>query len=221
MQTTMGTYKRKNNVIEKLVSSKLFWFIAVSFLFAYPIAKSIKRQLPAELAIISRLPEFQFTDETGKRFGTKELEGKVYLANFIFTSCQTVCPNLLSKIQTIQHRLRGVIDRAAIVSFTVDPQHDTPEVLYNKARDLNANPNVWRFLSAPIAETKKLLIEGFKVPMGEKELAESVWDVAHSNKLVLVDQLGNIRGYYSTEKDDVNKLMIDIGLLINRDNKLN
>lgn len=217
----MQPHVRKSNVIERLVSSKLFWVLAVTFLFAYPIVKSVKRQLPQELPVLSKVPDFTFTNENGKPFGSKDLKGKVYIANFIFTSCQTSCPKLLGKIQTVQHRIRGVIDRAAIVTFTVDPQNDTPEVLYSKAREMKANPNVWRFLTAPASETKKLLIEGFKVPMGDKVIAENVMDVAHSNKLVLVDQEGQIRGYYSTEKDDLNKMMIDIGLTINRKKESN
>ena len=86
---------------------------------------------------------------------------------------------------------------------------------------MKANPNVWRFVSGPIEETKKLLVEGFKVPMGDKEIAENIMDVAHSSKLVLVDQTGKIRGYYSTEKDAINQMMIDIGLLINRKTESN
>ncbi len=216
MEAAMQPHVRRSNFIEKLVSSKLFWVIAVIFLFSYPIVKSVKRQLPVELPVLSKVPDFTFTDENGKPFGSQNLKGKVYIANFVFTSCQTVCPNLLGKIQTVQHRIRGVIDRAAIITFTVDPENDTPEVLYSKAREMKANPNVWRFLTAPLADTKKLLIEGFKVPVGDKVMAENIMDVAHSNKLVLVDQEGQIRGYYSTEKDDLNKMMIDIGLTINR-----
>jgi len=215
METAMNTGRRNGHLIEKIVSSKLFWVIAVSFLFAFPILKSIKRQLPDPLPIIGSVPDFTFMNENGQPFGSNELKGKVYIANFIFTSCQTVCPNLLGKIKTVQHRMRGVIDRAAIVSFTVDPENDSSEVLYAKAREMNANPNVWRFLRAPINDTKKLLVDGFKVPVGDKEYAGNVMDVAHSNKLVLVDQMGKIRGYYSTEKDDINKLMIDVGLIIN------
>jgi protein SCO1/2 len=221
MEAAMQPHVRKSNVIERLVSSKLFWVLAVTFLFAYPIVKSVKRQLPQELPVLSKVPDFTFTNENGKPYGSQDLKGKVYIANFMFTSCQTSCPNLLGKVQTVQHRIRGVIDRAAIVTFTVDPQNDTPEVLYSKAREMKANPNVWRFLTAPPSETKKLLIEGFKVPMGDKVIAENVMDVAHSNKLVLVDQEGQIRGYYSTEKDDLNKMMIDIGLTINRKKESN
>jgi protein SCO1/2 len=221
MEAAIQSHVRKSNFIERLVSSKLFWVIAVAFLFAYPIVKSVKRQLPRELPVISKLPDFTFTNENGKPFGSQNLKGKVYIANFVFTSCQTVCPNLLAKVQTVQHRIRGVIDRAAIVTFTVDPENDTPEVLYSKAREMKANPNVWRFLTAPLSDTKKLLIEGFKVPMGDKVIAANIMDVAHSNKLVLVDQEGQIRGYYATEKDDLNKMMIDIGLTINRKKESN
>jgi protein SCO1/2 len=220
VQSTVGpTFVRKSNFIEKMVSSKLFWLIACTFLFAYPISKSINRMLPDELPILSAVPDFRFTDENGKTFGTNELKGKVYIANFMFTSCKTACPILLKKVQTVQHRIRGVIDRAAIVSFTVDPETDTSKVLFDKARELKANPIVWRFLTASPEDTKKLLVDGFKVPVGEKEIANSIMDVAHSNKLVLVDQDGNIRGYYSIENDGINKLMIDTGLLINRKKK--
>lgn len=217
MTTTAETFiDRRTEFMGKLVSSKLFWFLAVGFFFIFPLAKSVQRQLPAELPVLGDVPYFEFKNENGDKFGSNELRGKVYIANFMFTSCTTFCPDLLSKVQVVQHRIRGVIDRAAIVSFTVDPQTDTTEVLSKKARGVKANPNVWRFLNSTPEETKKLLVDGFKVPVGEKTFANNVMDVAHSNKLVLVDQDGKIRGYYSTEKDDINKMMIDVGLLINR-----
>ena len=213
------THIRKSTLVEKLVLNKYFWIIACTFLFVYPIAKSVNRMLPAELPIYGSVPSFRFTDENGKSFGTHELTGKVYIANFMFTSCKTACPILLGKVQTIQHRIRGVIDRAAIVSFTVDPEVDTHKVLFDKAREMKANPVVWKFLTASTEDTKALLVDGFKVPMGKKEIANNVMDVAHSNKVVLVDQDGKIRGYYSTDKDSINQLMIDTGLLINRKKK--
>lgn len=217
METALAhPHIRKSNFIERLVLSKLFWILACSFLFGYPIARSINRVLPNELPVLATVPEFRFVDENGKTFGSHELKGKVYIANFMFTSCKTACPILLKKVQTVQHRIRGVIDRAAIVSFTVDPQTDNSKVLYEKARELKANPVVWKFLTADISDVKKLLVDGFKVPVGNKEVANNVMDVAHSNKLVLVDQDGNIRGYYSIEDNGINQLMIDTGLLINK-----
>lgn len=220
MEAAIGSsFSRKSNWIEKIVSSKLFWLLACTFLFAYPISKSINRMLPDDLPILGSVPDFRFTDENGNSFGTNELRGKVYIANFMFTSCQTACPILLKQVQMVQHRMRGVIDRAAIVSFTVDPDTDTSKVLFEKARELKANPVVWRFLTASVKDTKKLLVDGFKVPVGDKEIARSVMDVAHSNKFVLVDKEGKIRGYYASDKDGINKMMIDTGLLINKKNK--
>ncbi len=217
MEVTMEqTNMRKPNFVSKLVASKLFWVLAITFLFAYPVTKSVLRQLPNELPVYGKLPHFQFVSESGENFGTDNLRGKVYVANFMFTTCTTACPILLKKVQTVQHRMRGVLDRAAIVSFTVDPEVDTPSVLFSKAREMNANPHVWKFLNAPISDTKKLLVDGFKVPVGVKETANSVMDVAHSNKLVLVDQIGQIRGYYSIEGNGINMMMIDMGLLINQ-----
>ncbi len=213
---TLNTFERKPNFAAKLVASKLFWVLAITFLFAYPVTKSVLRQLPADLPVYGQVPHFQFIAENGENFGTENLKGKVYVANFMFTTCQTACPLLLKKVQTVQHRMRGVLDRAAIVSFTVDPVVDTPEILFTKAREYKANPYVWRFVNGPMTETKKLLVDGFKVPVGDKELAGSVMDVAHSNKLVLVDQKGQIRGYYSTEGNGINMMMIDMGLLINQ-----
>ncbi|HXH29557.1 MAG TPA: SCO family protein [Bacteriovoracaceae bacterium] len=214
------TYPTRRPIfITKLVTSKLFWALAVSFLFCYPLIKSIQRSMPAELPYYGAVPYFNFLDENGNSFGTNELKGKVYVANFMFTTCTTMCPVLLKKMQTVQHRMRGVIDRAAIVSFTVDPETDTPEVLFKKARELKANAGVWRFLSGSLADTKKLLVDGFKVPVGEKTTANSIMEVGHSNKLVLVDQSGKIRGYYASDTNGINHLMLDSGILINEKKK--
>jgi protein SCO1 len=216
-----ATIERPTNLAAKLVSSKIFWILVVSFMFAYPTIKSIQRQLPPKLPVYGVVPYFNFTDELGNSFGTGNLKGRVYVANFMFTSCQTMCPALMKQVQTVQHRLRGVLDRAAIVSFTVDPETDSSEILYSKARELNANPAVWKFLRADMDETKKLLVDGFKVPVGEKEIADSVMDVGHSNKFVLVDQSGQIRGYYNSDKQGINHMMLDAGLIINESKDIN
>ncbi len=208
---------RTQHWVERLVLNKWFWVLAVGFFFAYPALKSVQRELPAELPVLYQLPAFTLLNEEGRAFGSEDLHGKVYVASFLFTSCTTACPIILKELQMVQHRLRGVIDRAAIVSFSVDPEVDRPQVLYQVARERKANPNVWRFLTGTPSEIRSLLVDGFKVPMGEREeIADNVMDVAHSNKFVLVDQQGRVRGYYSADKAGVNQMMIDVGLLINR-----
>ena len=118
-------------------------------------------------------------------------------------------------MQKIQKRVRGLGTKVTILSFTVDPDNDTPKVLFKLARDRGANPFIWKFITGKKESLKEFLIDGLKVPMGDKEETNNIYDIAHSEKIVLVDQVGNIRGYYGMSKDNINKLMIDVGLLAN------
>ncbi|RPJ72333.1 MAG: SCO family protein [Alphaproteobacteria bacterium] len=185
--------------------------------------RSINRTLPPPLPIYSLVPEFSLTNEFNKPFGSKDLLGKFYIANFMFTSCPSTCPALMDKMDIIQKRIKGVGTKAAIVTFTVDPVNDTPEVLFKYARKRNSNPFIWNFLTGSKAELQKIVIDGFKVPMGNKEAVTkkleektiTLMDIVHSEKVVLVDDKGQIRGYYSTDKVELDRLMIDMGLLIN------
>ena len=106
--------------------------------------------------------------------------------------------------------------KVKIVTFTVDPEFDTPQVLFEKARELKASPYVWKFLTGSKDELLPLYRDGFKVPVEYPKEEVDIYDIAHSEKIVLVDDEGQIRGYYGYGKDDINKLMIDLGLLINR-----
>ncbi len=222
MQTSLG-YIRNESFLEKIVSKKFFWLFFVVLFFSYPIYRSMNRVLPEPLPVLYDAPKFNLTNEFGKPFGSADLAGKPYIANFMFSSCPTTCPALMEKMQLIQKRVRGLGTNFGIVSFTVDPENDTPKVLHRYARALQANPHVWSFLTGEKQELKEILIDGFKVPMGEFEQIEgvvdgatvSLFDIAHTNKVVLVDREGQIRGYYSTTKEDIDRLMIDVGLLIN------
>lgn len=175
----------------------------------------MNRDLPDPLPVFYTLPEFKTVNEFGKPYGSKELKGKVFIANFAFTSCTTVCPPLMKKIQKVQKRIRGLRGAVSLVTFSVDPVTDTPKTLFKYSRKLQTNPQLWTFLTGEENEMRSLLIDGFKVPMGNKEKAKHMYDIAHSQRLVLVDRKGQIRGYYSTDKASIDKLMIDTGLLAN------
>lgn len=224
MTTETLSYVREESLVEKLVRSKLFWVCFFVLTFSYPIYRSYNRVLPPELPRLGKVPEFTLTNEFGKPFGSKDLKGRIYMASFMFTSCPTTCPGLIERMKVAQKRLKGLGQKAALLSITVDPITDTPEVLFKYARKTKANPYVWHFLTGKRSQLKDLLVDGFKVPMGDKEAVEGVvgadtvtlMDIAHTEKLVLVDEQGEIRGYYSTDKHGMNKLMIDVGLLVNR-----
>lgn len=212
---TTPEHQRSSNVVERIVRLKTFWVLFLVFGFAYPIYKSLNRTLPPDLPVIAQVPEYELISENGQRFGSKDLAGRVYLANFVFSRCPSVCPKMLSDLQKIQKRIRGTGKKVAIVTFTVDPEHDNEKVLFDLARKYDANPFTWTFLTGTDKEALfKLYKDGFKV--GVEQNPQDLFDIAHSEKIVLVDRKNRVRGYYSFDTDSVNKLMIDVGLLINR-----
>lgn len=224
MTAIVEEMKHNQNFIHKIASSKLFWVIAIFTFFTYPIYRSLNRTLPPPLPVYATVPEFSFTNEFGKPFGSKELKGKFYVANFFFTSCPSTCPRLMEKMDVIQKRIKGVGSKMAIVSFTVNPETDTVDEMYKYARKRHANPHIWSFLTGDKAQLQKTVVEGFKVPMGDGKVpmdgvvdgkTVTMMDIVHSEKVVLVDDQGRIRGYYSVDKENMDKMMIDIGLLIN------
>ncbi|MGI4991453.1 SCO family protein [Halobacteriovorax sp. GFR7] len=225
--TSLGI-KRSNSLIETLVSKKAFWLVFVLYFFSVPFLKSVFRELPPELPVVKELPAFSLTNSFGKTFGSKELEGRVYIANFIFTNCPSSCLRLTAEMQKIQKRVRGLGQKVALVSFTVDPETDNPKTLFKYARKHQANPYIWTFLTGKTEDMQATIIDGFGTEMGKMQEVEAnvngetvtMFDIAHSEKLVLVDGHGKIRGYYDSTSKDINKLMIDLGLLVNKEQYL-
>jgi protein SCO1/2 len=221
-QVLTGHY-RNDYWFQKLFRKKSFWLVFWLLSFSYPVYRTLNRTLPPPLPVYYQVPEFNLTNEFGKPFGSNDLKGKYYIANFMFTSCPTTCPALMAKMDLVQKRIRGLGTKAAIVTFTVDPEVDTPEVLYKFARKRRSNPFIWNYLTGSKADLEKIVIQGFKVPMGNKEPVEkkledstiTLFDIAHTEKLVLVDNQGQIRGYYGTERVEMDRMMIDLGLLVN------
>jgi protein SCO1 len=210
----MCNHQSKRNFIQNLVLSKVFWSIFFILGFSIPILKSYFRPLPPDLPKYFQVPEFSLTNGFNENYGSENLKGRVYFANFMFTSCPATCPKLMKKVQLIQKRLRGLREQVGIISISVDPENDTPKKLLKYSMDMKANPEIWQFLTGKISEIENLLMKGFKVPSVS---SSSPMDIVHSEKMVLVDQEGMVRGYYSFSDHDINKLLIDIGLLVNKD----
>ena len=123
-------FRRDNSILERVVGKKPFWLILASFLFFFPLVRSFKRSLPPPLPQLYKLPEYNLINSFGKPYGSGDLKGRVYIANFMFTSCPTVCPKQMEKLRKIQKRLRGMGKKVAIMTFSVHPEIDTPKVLY-------------------------------------------------------------------------------------------
>jgi len=161
-----------------------------------------------QLPKLGSIPSFEFTDSDGNLISQEELSGKVWVADFIFTTCTMACPVMTGNMNLI-HKAFKNNDKVRIVSISVYPEYDTPEILKEYASRYNANTNRWHFLTGPEENVKLVIKNGFK--MGDYEDI-----IFHSEKFALVDQDGNIRGYYNGMKiDDVKTLKKDIRVLLN------
>jgi len=147
--------------------------------------------------VLGQLPPFALIDQNGDQFGTVQLHGKIWIASFIFTRCPAACPMLLSRKTQLRNDLRKhpAWDDIRLISFSVDPEYDTPEILQIYAQQNQADQEHWRFLTGTRDQIWQLSKEGFKLPVGENP-SETGAPVLHSSKLVLVDRTGRIRGYY-------------------------
>jgi len=164
------------------------------------------------LPVIGTIPEFRFTDSRGEVITHADLDGKVWVADFIFTTCTMACPVMTGNMNLIHQEFRND-DDVRIVSISVYPEYDTPEVLANYASRYDADTNRWHFLTGPEESVQEILKNGFKI--GDYEDIEDI--IFHSEKFALVDRNGQIRGYYSgMQEEDVKWLKKDIKLLLEK-----
>ncbi len=161
------------------------------------------------LPVLGRIQPFTLTDSNGNPFHSDQLRGKVWVANFFFTTCSDICP-VLSKEMSSLSRSFGSLEKVSLVSVTVNPEQDTPETLARYAGQFGGvNPN-WHFLTGSREAITDLVVNGFKVG----DIREPVFHSAH---FPLVDADGFIRGYYDgTDPEALNRLLQDAAFLASR-----
>ena len=160
---------------------------------------------------------FSFLDQNGKVFTQEHVKGKVYVVEYFFTTCGTICPKMNAQMQRIQQAYKGS-NKVEILSFTVNPKTDTVEQLKRYALDHEANDQQWHFLTGKQEKLYHLARTSFFVlkPAEVENQGDEGSDFIHTNNFVLVDQSGRIRGYYDgTSTKEVNHLIKDIQLLLN------
>ncbi len=168
---------------------------------------------PAPLPMLSTLPDFALVDQSGRPFARKDLLGRTWVADFVFTNCPDACPRLTATMRKLQDSL-SADERAGamgLLSLSVDPARDTPEVMRKYAEAHGADVRVWRFLTGPDDEIERAVVLGFKQaiePAGDAHTA--ALDILHGEKFVLVDGAGRIRGYYdANEEPELQRLLRD------------
>jgi protein SCO1/2 len=149
---------------------------------------------PKEIPIFGQVAHFHLTSQTGQDFDSAVLSGHVWVADFIFTNCEGPCPRMSAYMRALQKATPDLPD-LKFVSFTVDPQRDTPAVLTKYGENYSADPRRWYFLTGDPKILDGLDHDSFK-------LGNVGSSMDHSTRFVLVDGKGRIRGYYGIATGD-------------------
>ena len=145
------------------------------------------------------VPAFSLTERSGKPVGNADLMGKVWVASFIFTRCSGPCPSVTGAVARLQDELKlADTPDLRLVSFTFDPEQDTPDELKKYADRFQAHPDRWLFLTGPEDQLHALAKAGFKIGVTRNDApdAKPGEKYQHTTYLAVVDRAGHIRGHF-------------------------
>lgn len=192
--------------------SRLTWLLAVvvaaavlagGWFLLHPSRGPVAPPLP----VWATTPDFQFTAQTGAPVSRADLAGKIWVAAFIFTRCAGPCPAMTERMAELQRGLGSGFPEVRLVSVSVDPAHDQPDVLARYAARFGADPARWLFLTGEPAAIEKFVTKGMLLPLAKDGEGAPI----HSQKFLVVDGTGRIRSF--RDLDDpalVPKLLGDI-----------
>jgi protein SCO1/2 len=193
----------------------LLWGLLVAAILAVTAATVVQRlRRPEQPPVLGRVPDFTLVNRDGRPVGLRDLAGAPWVADFIFTRCPASCPMLTARMARLNRDLPADLG-VRLVSFSVDPEHDTPAVLEKYAASFDA-PGRWLFLTGSREKILSLSRDGFKLGL---ELTpppgiDAPEPILHTTRFVLVDGHGGIRGYYEAfEEESMEKLLRDLGAL--------
>jgi protein SCO1/2 len=199
-----------------------FWLVFAALALAVPVAPLLLTQRPPDLPELGQLPSFSLVDQDGKPFGPQQVRGKVWVADFIFTSCTDACPRLTARMHTLQDWLDPA-ENIGLLSVTVDPERDTPPKLAEYARSSGARTSLWKFVTGPQEDVERAVVGGFHMAMGRvpsgstgDPLRAQAFEILHGDRLVLVDAKGRLRGYYVADDEGLRRILRDARSLAGR-----
>lgn len=204
-----------SGAIKRGLSRPVFWVLALTLLFGAPFVKALLRSPPPAPPLLGDVPPFSLRDQTGRTFGRADLAGKTWVADFVFTRCPTACPLLTQKMAEVERRAHNLGPSFHLVSFSVDPEHDTPEVLASYAAQVHADPQKWTFLTGPLGAIEDAVVRGFKIGVDRTKTKDDFFDIVHGEHLVVVDARARIRGYFDISPEGLDRLMDTVGAVAN------
>ena len=192
----------------------------------WALPKIIGKILKNKLEKFEKVPAFEFTNQDGITINNKNFENKVFIVEFFFTTCPTICPKMNANMVKIQNEFYGNPE-FGIASFSIDPNHDTPEVLKAYAAEKGATLKNWHFMTGDKDEIYSFSNDGFKLYVGENADVEGGFE--HSGLFALIDKNGFIRSrkvkngeienpikfYDGLNSKEIQWIKEDIALLLN------
>lgn len=173
---------------------KKYSYVGVAFIILifgiYAVPKIVNKFKTPELITIGKVPSFEFTNQDGQLISNSFYKDKVYVVEFFFTTCPTICPKMNASMTSIQNEFYGNLD-FGMASFSINPKHDTPEILKQYAKTNGATLKTWNFLTGDQDAIYELANKGFTLYAGEDSNAAGGFE--HSGMFALVDKEGNIR----------------------------
>jgi len=192
---------KTKTIISILIASSIILFISVSIFLFQREVNSIS------LPYLGEIQNFVLTSSSDERVGRDDFNDKIWIADFIFTTCGSICPKMTSNMASL-HRSYALEDDIRFVSVSVNPEYDSPSVLKGYAKKYNADTSKWYFLTGKRKDIQRLAVESFKVGSVKEP-------IFHSDRFILVDHKGLIRGYYEgTQMKAVQQLFKDIAKLL-------
>lgn len=186
-----------------------FLLFVLSVTMGYSLWRGSERREVASLPVIRAVPDFALLDQNGEPVTRNDLRGQIWIADFIFTRCKGPCPLMTGRMLEMQKALAKTPD-VKLVSVTVDPEHDTPEVLKAYAEANHADPDRWKFLTGDPGVIRKLVTEGFM-----QHLEEENGEPVHGTMFLVVDGNGMVRSARMLEDPElIPKILMDAGNLL-------
>lgn len=169
--------------------------------------------------IYHQIPPWTFTNQFGEKVSQKDYDDQIYIVDFIFTTCPGICPVMSTNMSQLQFKLdKPGLKEIPFISYSVNPENDTAEVLLAYGKEHGADFDRWTFLTGEKKDIYELGVYGYLVSTQEDALAEGGF--LHSEKFILVDWNHNIRGYYNgTDVNEISDLSDDIRILLKEDQK--
>jgi protein SCO1 len=193
----------------------LWGLLVAALIVVFAAAALQRRHRPEPPPILGEVPEFTLINRDGRTLHRADLAGSPWIADFIFTRCPASCPMMTSRMARLVQELPAD-SGVRFVSFSVDPEHDAPEVLERYAASFKA-PARWYFLTGDGRQIYRLSKEGFKLGVDAAPQAsgiETAEPILHSTRFVLVDGGGRIRGYYEAfDEESMKRLEADLRAL--------